>query len=264
MLSACIEMLFKAEHVAMVDRIRAAHMAGIEYIEFWGWRDKDIDGLEHVLQATGVGLTCFLLDPRAAIVDPATHEGFLQALRETASVANRLGAAGVIVLTGDARADVPRAAQHAAVVAALKAAAPIAAGAGLTLLLEPLNTKVDHVGYFLDTTVEGLDIVEEVGSPAVRLLYDLYHSAMMQEVTADVLVGRGHLIGHVHIADAPGRHEPGSGAIDWTARLREVREAGYAGAIGLEYRPTTRTEDTLNAARRHLAQSPALSPPYRS
>jgi hydroxypyruvate isomerase len=80
--------------------------------------------------------------------------------------------------------------------------------------------------------------VEEVWSPDVRLLYDLYHSAMMEEVAADVFVGRGHLIGHVHIADAPGRHDPGSGAIDWTARLREVREA----------RPTSRGTSRASAA----------------
>jgi hydroxypyruvate isomerase len=254
MLSACIEMLFKGEHAAIADRIRAAHAEGIEWVEFWTWRDKDLAAIAQALRETGIRVTCLLLDPKTAIVDPANQEAFLQALRETAVVARSLGAGSLIVLTGQARPDLSRQMQHAAVVAALKAAAPLAAEARLTLLLEPLNTVVDHPGYFLDSTVEGLEIVEKVGSPAVRLLYDLYHSAMMQEVVADVLAGRGNLIGHVHIADAPGRHEPGSGTIDWAASVSEIRKAGYGGMIGLEFRPSARTTEALLATRGHLAR----------
>ena len=136
--------------------------------------------------------------------------------------------------------------------AALKQAAPVAADAGLVLLLEPLNTRLDHPGYFLDSTSEGLDIVEEVDSPAVRLLYDLYHATMMGE-TAGPLDGRGHLIGHLHVADAPGRHEPGTGSIDWPARLRDVERSGYRGMVGLEYRPARGTQEGLAATRLHLA-----------
>jgi hydroxypyruvate isomerase len=252
MLSACIEMLFKAEHAAIADRIRAAHADGIECVEFWTWRDKDLNSIARALRETGVRVTCLLLDPKTAIVDPANEDAFLRSLRETAVVARSLGAESLIVLTGQARLDLSRQAQHAAVVAVLKAAAPIAAEAGLTLLLEPLNTLVDHPGYFLDSTVEGLDIVENVGSPAVRLLYDLYHSAMMQETVADVLAGRGHLVGHLHIADAPGRHEPGHGAIDWAASLSAIRKAGYGGMIGLEFHPSARTREALAGTRRHL------------
>jgi hydroxypyruvate isomerase len=249
MLSACIEMLFKNEHLAMADRIRAAHAIGLQRVEFWGWRDKDLDSIERALLETGIVLTCMMLDPRTPIVDPAAHNAFLQALQETAPIANRLGTGALIVLTGNARPTIPRAEQHAAIVAALKSAAPIAAASGLMLLLEPLNTKLDHVGYYLDTTKEGLDIIEEVGSPAVRLLYDLYHSVTMEEDTADVLAGRGHLVGHVHVADAPGRHEPGNGAIAWPIRLHDIRRAGYGGTLGMEFRPSMRTEDSVIAAR---------------
>jgi hydroxypyruvate isomerase len=84
------------------------------------------------------------------------------------------------------------------------------------------------------------------------LLYDLYHSAMMQEAVADVLAGRGNLIGHVHVADAPGRHEPGSGTIDWAASMLEIRKAGYGGIIGLEFRPIARTREALRVTREHL------------
>ena len=148
------------------------------------------------------------------------------------------------------RAGVTRKAQHEAVVAALKLAASIAEDAGLTLLVEPLNSVVDHKGYFLDRTPEGLDIIEEVDHPAVALLYDLYHSTMMGERLDTVLGGRGRLVGYVHVSDAPGRREPGSGTIDWPASLTMLKAIGYGGAIGLEYWPTGATGTRLSARAR--------------
>src|SRR5207247_11243107 len=130
----------------------------------------------------------------------------LGGLRESIEAARTVGATTLIATTGQARPDVERARQHASIVDGLRAAAPIAAEAGLRLVLEPLNTRVDHAGYYLDTTAEGAQIVDEVGSPAVRLLFDAYHAAVMgEEIEAEA---RAHAarIGHVHVADAPGRH----------------------------------------------------------
>ena len=248
-LSGCVEMLFKTEHDAIDARIHAARDAGLDAVEFWSWRNKPLDAVENALRETGVSLAAFSVEPRCAIVDSATHAGFVDAVRESVSMAQRLGAPTLIVLTGDELRDRGRDEQHRAVAAALRLAAPIAADAGVALALEPLNTRVDHAGYFLSGTAEGLDIVEAVGSSAVRLLYDLYHSAVMGERTAEVLAGRGHLIGHVHVADAPGRHQPGSGSIDWPTSLAALRAEGYAGPIGLEYRPTGDTVASLRQTR---------------
>jgi hydroxypyruvate isomerase len=136
----------------------------------------------------------------------------------------------------------------------LKLAAPIAADAGVTLLLEPLNSRLDHRGHFLDTTPEALDIIEAVDNSAVALLYDMYHSTMTGEDPAVVLANCRRPPGHVHVADAPGRHEPGSGTIDWPAYMRALRGIGYEGRVGLEYWPTGRTEDAIAQTRRVLGQ----------
>jgi hydroxypyruvate isomerase len=252
-LSACVEMLFKPEHDDFVPRIAGAAAAGMDAVEFWSWRNKDLDAVARALGDTGLPLTGFLVDPRQAIVDPATHADFIVSVRESVGVARRLGARALIVVTGDARDGVSHAAQHDAIVAALRAAAPIAADGGVTLVLEPLNTALDHRGYFLNSTVEGLDIVGEVGSPAVRLLYDLYHSVMMDEQPATVLAKRGNLVGHVHVADAPGRHEPGTGTIDFPVLLQTIKDAGYGGPIGLEFRPTAGTVAALEVTRARFA-----------
>ena len=217
--------------------------------------------MERALGDSGLELTLFSTEPRSPIVDPATHHEFVVGLRESAAVAKRLGAYGLCVLADDRgvgggselRTNVTRREQHDAIVAALRLGAPIAAAAGLVLLLEPLNSKLDHVGYFLDRTTEGLDIVEEVDHPAVRLLYDMYHSTMMGERPAEVLGKRASLVGHVHVADVPGRHEPGSGTVDWAAYMATLRELGYGGRIGLEYWPTGSTEESLALTRKLLA-----------
>ncbi len=153
------------------------------------------------------------------------------------------------MVSGDARPGVERSRQRDAITEALLRAAPIASKAGVRLLLEPLNTRVDHPGYFLDSTAEALEVINDVDDPAVRLLYDLYHSIVMGEDPQQVLAGSGHLVGHVHVADVPGRHEPGTGTIDWPLQLAALRSAEYSGAIGLEYKPSRDTESSLELIR---------------
>ena len=251
-LSGCVEMLFKPEHDDFPSRIRACRDAGLDAVEFWRWRAKDLGGIAAASRETGLPVAAFSVEPVGHLVDPATREEFLRGVRETIPVAQRLGTRTLIVVVGDAREGIPAAEQRQAIVDALRAAAPLAEAGGVTLALEPLNTVVDHVGYFLDSTSEGLDIIEEVASPAVRLLYDIYHSAMMGEDPAAVLAGRGALIAHVHAADRPGRHEPGSGTIDWRAAVAALRDVGYTGPIGLEFRPTGDSAASLRDIRGRL------------
>ena len=94
---------------------------------------------------------------------------------------------------------------------------------------------------------EGLDIIDEVGRPEIRLIYDIYHSAVMDEDIGTVLSGRLDRVAHVHLADAPGRHEPGTGTMDWQARLDWLDRNGYRGMVGLEYKPTRPTPESLAA-----------------
>ena len=109
---------------------------------------------------------------------------------------------------------------------------------------------MDHPGYLLDATSDALRVIRDVDHPAVRLLYDLYHSIVMGEDPEQVLAGSGDLIGHVHVADAPGRHEPGSGQVDWRRHMAALRTSGYSGPVGLEYTPTRDTESSLELIRR--------------
>lgn len=243
--SACIEWLFAAEVPDFADRIRAAKAAGLNAVEFWRWSSKDLDQIEGALAETGLPLAGLLCEPIAALTNGQDHERFLAGVSQSLAVAKRLGAPMLIAQAGDEQAGVSRAEQHAAIVRVLREAAKLLEGSGVVLGLEPLNDRVDHPGYYLTSTEEGLDIVDEVGRPEVRLVYDIYHSAVMGEATEAVLKGRLDRVVHVHLADAPGRGEPGSGAMDWSDRLEWLEQQGYAGYVGLEYKPTIGTLEGL-------------------
>lgn len=245
--SACIEWLF-AEEGDFGARVRAAHAAGLDGVEFWRWSNKDLDAIAVAVKGTGIPVTGLVAEPMVPLTDPAQHEAFLEGLKSSIDVARRLGAPALIAQAGADLEGRSRAEQHAALVAALSRAADVLKGSGVVLMLEPLNTRIDHVGYFLPSTTEGLDIVDEVARPEIRLIYDMYHSAVMDE-KIDVLAGRLDRVAHVHLADAPGRHEPGSGTMDWQRRLAWLETHGYDGFVGLEYKPTGPTAATLTALR---------------
>lgn len=251
-LAACIEWLFAAEHPDFTDRIRAAKKAGLTAVEFHLWRDKPLAEIRRVLEETGVTLASFVVEPRRSIVDPAQHDEFLAAVRDSLVAAKQAGSPALVVASGFTRPGVPRQDHFDAAVTALSQAAALAEQAGILLLLEPLNDRVEHPGMYLVSTTEGLDLVEAVNSPNLRLLYDMYHSTVMGEDPAAVLAGRFHLVGHVQVADVPGRHQPGSGTIDWSRYVDILRGLGYQGAIGLEYKPTGPTLEGLEMARKSL------------
>ncbi|MCX5516752.1 hydroxypyruvate isomerase [Kaistia algarum] len=251
--SACIEMLFVKESSDPAERIRLAHAAGFEAFEFWRWTDKNLDAIETAKNETGMGLAGIVAEPMLSLTDPAMHEPFLAGLVDTIAVAQRLGTAILIAQAGDDLPGRSREAQRTALVTVLKRAAAVLSGSGVRLALEPLNTLVDHAGYFLDSTTEGLDIVDEVGRSEIGLLYDLYHSMVMGERPEVVLADRVDRILHIHLADHPGRGEPGSAGLDLKGGLQYLLANGYAGTAGLEYRPSGTTPASIEATRRSLA-----------
>lgn len=253
-IAANLEWLFTETADSTADRIRSAAAHGLDAVEIWGWRDKDVDAIRAALDETGVTLLSLIVDPQLQLTDPSTHELYLDGVRDSLAVAIALGAPNLVVVAGEEVDGVPRRAQHDAVVSVLARAAEIVAGSGVTLLLEPLNSRVDHVGTYLWSTREGLDIVREVGSPQLRLLLDAYHALVMGEDLAAEVGDDIGLVGHVQVADAPGRHEPGTGTIDWEAQFRLLRDLGYTGRWGMEYTPSRETVASL----RHVEDLAAL------
>ena len=250
-LSVCIEFFFADREFPA--RLDAAAEAGLGAVEFWGWRDKDLRAITERRERHGLEVVAISLDPPVHLLDGEAIPAFVAGVRESCRVAQQLGCKRLVAdvedvpfgagqpwysFAGDERQVALRRTQRDNVVAAFKAAAPIAEGEGITLLLEPLNPLVDHAGYFLASSQEGFEIIEQVDSPAVRLLFDIYHQQVTEGNLIDNITGHTKLIGHLHVADVPGRHEPGTGEVNFLNVLMAAKRAGYDGYVGLEYMPT--------------------------
>lgn len=235
-LSACIEWLFADETDDVAERIRLANESGLDGVEFHHWSNKPEDAIIAALKDTGLALTSHIVEPRRSIVDPAEHGEFIKAVASSLKAAQRLNCPYLIVASGFAREGVSQEEHHDTAVGILRKAAGMAADAGKTLVLEPLNDRVDHPGMYLCSVKEGLDIVEEVASPGLKLVYDFYHSIVMGDDPTTALDGRMDLVAHVQVADMPGRGAPGTGAIDWARVKRSLQDGGYDGYIGLEFK----------------------------
>jgi len=136
----------------------------------------------------------------------------------------------------------------------LRYAAPRFEAAGITLLIEPINTR-DMPGFFLSSTRQALDVIDDVASKNLSVQYDIYHMQTMGEAVAATIEEHLSQIAHLQLADVPGRHEPGTGDIDFGTLLTHIDRIGYTGWIGCEYIPKTTTVDGLGWAAPYLAKS---------
>ncbi|MBO3804187.1 MAG: TIM barrel protein, partial [Candidatus Brockarchaeota archaeon] len=168
-LSACIEMIFT--EVPFLERIAKVSEIGIPAFEFWDWGSKDIGEIKRRKEKYGLATATFGVDLRASIVEQGSAGKFLKAFKDSIKVAHELDCKTLIVTTGNELKGVPRSKQHENIVECLKGAAETAEKEKVTLVLEPLNTLVDHKGYYLNSSSEGFEIIKEVGSPNVKLLY---------------------------------------------------------------------------------------------
>ena len=256
-----IELLF-TEAGDYHDRVRAAAAAGFTAVEMWGptgadapSQPKDLPALKAALEETGTQLTAQLSEPRTQfMIPPWDHSEFYRKLDEGVAIAQDLGCPRMVVGSGTGFGGWKRQVQLDKLIEIYQKAVAQIDGSGITLVLEPVNIRVDHPGSLLDRTAEAVYVARGVASPAFGILYDIYHSAVEGEDMAAELANAGGLVQYVQLADAPGRGEPGSGSLDWTERLGILRSAGYDGPIGLEYYPTQESEASV-ALIRELAAS---------
>lgn len=236
-----------------LDRIDRASALGFPAIEFWDWRSKDIPAIAERCGELGLEVAQFTawgFDPPMLL--ESNHGRFVRAIEEACDTARTLRCRLMTVVGGDDQPGLTRAEMHAGIAAGLRRAAPVAEANDVTLILEPMNVRVDHPGHSLFGSAPAIRICQQVGSPGVKLNWDLYH---MQLSEGDLC---GHLregfdagvVGYLQLADTPGRHEPGTGEVRYNRVLREAFELGYRGFVGLECVPI---DDEGTAARRVAA-----------
>lgn len=236
-LSVNLEYGFTEAGDRVEDRIAAAAAAGFTKVELFLLKGRDLGAIKAALDANRVQLVSTVADYVTQLVDPATHDGFCETFREAAAAAKSLGCSNVVVTSGRGVPWLKRPVQLSIFADALRKIIPIAEELDVTILLESANTRHDHPGVLCSTTEDSVVVADMVGSPRVKVLYDLYHSVVEGEDPESALKAAMHQVVHVQVADAPGRGEPGTGKIDWPATLAMFERVGYHGTIGLELQP---------------------------
>ena len=221
-----------------LDRIREAAALGFPGIEFWPWKGKPLDEIRELCEELGVEVAQFTAWGFVpGMNDPRNHDDFVRAIEEGCQAAHRVGAKLMTVVGGNDQPGMTQAQMHEHIIAGLKRAAPIAEAEDVTLILEPMNIRVDHKGHCLYGSPEAVHICREVGSTHVKLNWDLYHMQISEGDLCGRLREGFDQVGYLQLADHPGRNEPGTGEIHYPRVLKEAHDLGYRGLVGLECSP---------------------------
>ncbi len=267
----CLEMVFTDR--PFLERIALAAEAGFNHAEFWFTdqtaaergmdpRPKSASALRAAAARAGVTLTNAVIgspDGRrgGGLTDAARRPDWLRRTDETLAFCAEAGVGAAIVCTGNRVPGLEPARMRQHVLDGLKATAERAERAGMTLLLEVLNDKVNHPNYFLTASDEGAALCREVGSPRLKLLYDCYHMQIMEGDLTGHLRRHLDVLGHVHAAGHPGRHELWLGETNYPFLVGELDRMGYDGVFALEYQPTLPSLESLRRTLAYLAPTRA-------
>jgi len=234
-----------------LERFAAARDAGFPAVEFHFPYEHDRAALAEVVLTSGLEVVLFNLPPgdwaagdRGMACHPRRIAEFQDGVGLAIDYARLLGCTRLNCLAGIAPGDIPHDKARETLVENLRFAAAVTKRAGIELVLEPLNTR-DTPGFFVSTTRAGLALIDAVGSANLRLQYDIYHAQVMEGDLARTLEEHLPRIGHIQLADNPGRHEPGSGEINFPFLLEHLDRIGYSGWVGCEYKPSGRSEDSF-------------------
>ena len=193
------------------------------------------------------------------IANPSTRDAFLAEWKEALVPMETLSCPAMIVLSGNVVPGVTRKAQHQCAIETLSQAAKMIEGREIDgqpvrLLLECIDPE-ENPHYYLQSAAEGIDIVRAVNHPQVHFLYDIFHEQIAEGNLIEKLEKHIDVIALIHIADVPGRHEPGTGEINYSNIYRKLAELNYRGMVAMEFRPTSDPVEKLRAAKDMLIRT---------
>lgn len=256
--AANLSMLFT--EVPFLERFKAAAQAGFDAVEFmfpYEFKAAEIaaalkdNGLDLVLHNLPAG--DWAAGDRGVACDPSRVQEFRDGVEKAIDYARALSCPKVNCLVGKSPSGVAPDKARGTVVENLRHAAEKFAKADIGLLIEPVNSRTIP-GFFVDRPSLGFAIAAEVGSPNLKVQYDIFHAQVMEGDLANTMEREWAHIGHIQIADNPGRHEPGTGEINFPFLFSRIDALGYKGAIGCEYAPATTTSAGLGWLRPYQAK----------
>lgn len=228
------------------EKVEAAARAGLQSVELVAehvnWSDAEIAKAKKHCAAFRLGMDTIIATPNWArrpvsMVEPAQRDSFLADVKTALVFAQKLEIPQIILMSGNTIPGRTHEEQYASLIEGTKRAGELAANAKITLIVEPLNARVDHKGYFLTTCVEGLKLVRETDNPYVRLLFDIYHEQVQNGNVIRTLTDAAPHVAVFHVADNPGRNDPGTGEIQYRNVYKAIQKTGYSGYLCMEYVP---------------------------
>ena len=256
--SICIENLYKDR--SFEDKFSAARSDGFEYCEFWTWKDRNWKDIKKAIADSGIKIAAFSGDDEYSLINPDENRLYAEFLRESIKKAKEIHCRYLVIHSdalnqdGSAKEMVKPLSYEAKLLniyKVLKGVAPFAEMEDVTLVLEPLNTRLGqpraHQNYFLDHPQTAFELTRQVGSEKVKVLYDIYHMQLMAGNIIHTLKENMDQLGYIHLADVPGSHEPGTGELNCNNILKALDSMGYAGFVGFELLPSETDEKAVKA-----------------
>jgi hydroxypyruvate isomerase len=235
-----------------LEKIAEAGYHAVELVnEFKDWSDEDFRKANAKKRSLGINFDS-TAGLRKGIVDASGRDAFLSELKGFFPIAAKLECPTIIILSGNRVEGASHEAQHNACVEALKPAAEMAARENVTLLLENIDPE-ENPKYYLTSVAEGFEIVRKVDNPHLKFLYDFYHEQISEGNLIEKLEKNIDVVGLVHIADVPGRHQPGTGEINFANIFRKLADLKYDRFVAMEFMPVGDSVAILRAAREQVA-----------
>jgi hydroxypyruvate isomerase len=243
-----------------LERLDAAAAAGFKAVECVAPYGEPADVIADRLKRLGLTMALFNLPPgdwaagdRGFGANPARCAEFKDSIATALDYARATSCKTLHLMAGKIAPDADRDEWTGMLVMNIRHAADAVLAEGITLVLEPINTRIDIPDYFYGTTATVLSVIDIVARPNVKLLYDIYHMQIMEGDLARTMDRLMPRIGHVQLADNPGRNEPGTGEINYPWLLSRLDALGYEGWVGCEYKPSGDTASSLAWAKQYLA-----------
>jgi Hydroxypyruvate isomerase len=243
-----------------LERFEQAARLGFDAVEFWWPRGEDLDQVVQRVRDAGLKVELINFDggdlargERGLLNHPERQAEFRANLPVALELAHKLGCRKLNALVGHWLPAESRESQLARVRENLALAAEQARAAGITVVVESLNSW-DNGPYILTNTPDSLALLDSVGAPNLAYQYDVYHMQRMEGNVCDTIRRYSERIAHMQIADSPDRHEPGTGELNFPYIFATIAQSAYTGSIGIEYNASTTTEASLAWWRELIAQ----------
>jgi len=241
-----------------LDKVGQAGYHAVELVgEFKDWSDANFQAANRKKRELGITFDA-TAGLHRSLTDPADRDAFLDEIRAMLTVMDKLECTKLIVLSGNKVPSMSHEDQSKSCVEGLKRAADLASKKNVELLLENIDPE-ENPKYFLTSVSEGFDIVREIGSPHVRFLYDFFHEQISEGNLIEKLEKNIDVVGLVHVADVPGRHEPGTGEIHYPNIYRKLAQLKYDRYCAMEFLATGDPVNSLRAAREEVIRAVSQS-----